>query len=137
MFARSSHQNYMTYLLEAYCLLRYNASQDLHNAILNNWLMNVTGELRKWIEGDFLQEHYNHWLEDMVKKWGGDFDDNFYWNTLSPNVEHFLQIKEEIENAFDLTNRGKTHTSHLSDELQLLLAFLKRRISISSSLDTL
>jgi len=57
---------------------------------------------------DLLQEHYNRWLEDMVKKRGGDFDDNFYRNTHSPNVEHFLRIKEEIENAFDLTNRGKT-----------------------------
>lgn len=111
MFAGSSHQNYMTYLLEVYCLLRYDASQDLRDSILNNWLVNVTGELGKWIGGDLLQEHYNRWLEDMAKKRGGDFDDNFYRNTLSPNVEHFLRIKEVIENAFDLTNRGKTHTS--------------------------
>ena len=116
----------MTYLLEVYCLLRYEASEDLRDAILNNWLVNITGELGKWIEGDLLQEHYNRWLEDMVKKRGGDFDDKFYRNTLSPNVNHFLRIKEEIENAFDLSSRGKTHTSsHLRDELQLLLALYK------------
>ncbi|EDR00803.1 uncharacterized protein LACBIDRAFT_333858 [Laccaria bicolor S238N-H82] len=67
-FAGSSHHNYMTYLLEVYCLLRYEASRDLRDVILNNWLVNVTGELGKWIEGDLLQEHYNRWLEDMVKK---------------------------------------------------------------------
>ncbi|KAF8969042.1 hypothetical protein BDZ97DRAFT_1902760 [Flammula alnicola] len=122
-FAGSSHQNYMTYLLEMYCLLRYEASNDLRDGILNNWLVNVTGELGKWIEGDLLQEHYNRWLEDMVKKRGGDSDDKFYRQTLSPNVEHFLRIKEEIENAFDLKIRGKTHTSpHLRDELRLLLS---------------
>lgn len=113
----------MTYLLEVYCLLRYEASDDLRDGILSNWLVNVTGEVGKWIEGDLLQEHYNRWLEDMIKKRGGDFDDKFYRQTLSPNVEHFLRIKEEIEDAFDLKIRGKTHTSpHLRDELRLLLA---------------
>jgi len=112
----------VSYLLEVYCLLRYEASQDLREAILNNWLVNITGELGKWIEADLLQEHYNRWLEDMVKKRGGDFDDNFYRHTLSPNVDHFLRIKEEIENAFSLKSRGKSHTSpHLRDELRLLL----------------
>ena len=122
----------MAYLLEVYCLLRYEASQDLRDAILNNWLVNITGELGKWIEADLLQEHYNRWLEDMVKKRGGDFDDNFYRHTLSPNVDHFLRIKEEIENAFFLTSRGKSHTSsHLRDELRLLLAlFMEENIHL-------
>ena len=103
--------------------MRYEASDDLRDGILNNWLVNVTGEVGKWIEGDLLQEHYNRWLEDMIKKRGGNFDDKFYRQTLSPNVEHFLRIKEEIEDAFDLKIRGKTHTSpHLRDELRLLLA---------------
>ena len=58
----------MAYLLEVYCFLQYEASKDLGDGILNNWPVNVTGEVGKWIEGDLLQEHYNHWLEDMVKK---------------------------------------------------------------------
>ncbi|KAF8809191.1 hypothetical protein BYT27DRAFT_7284261 [Phlegmacium glaucopus] len=118
-FAGSSQQNYTTYLLEE-------ASEDLRNGILNNWLVNITGELGRWIEADLLQEHYNRWLEDMVKKRGGDFDDNFYRHTLAPNVNHFLRIKEEIENAFALHSRGKTHTSpHLRDELRVLFALYK------------
>ena len=109
-----------------YCLLRYEVSQDLQDGILNNWLVNVTGKLGKWIEANLLQEHYNCWLEDMIKKCGGDFDDNFYCHMLSPNVEHFLRIKEEIENAFALCNHGKTHTlPHLCHELQILPAFFK------------
>jgi hypothetical protein len=80
--------------------------------------VNVSGELGRWIEADLLQEHYNCWLEDMVKKRGGDFDDDFYRHTLSPNIDHFLRIKEEIEDAFTLHSRGKTHTSpHLRHEL--------------------
>ncbi|KAJ7791639.1 hypothetical protein B0H13DRAFT_1454109, partial [Mycena leptocephala] len=43
-YAGSAHQNYMAYLLEVYCMLRYEASNDLRNAILNNWLLNIMGE---------------------------------------------------------------------------------------------
>lgn len=113
-------------MLDMYCMFKYEASKDLSNAILQNMLINITGELGKWIEGDLLQEHYNRWLEDMVSKKGGDFDDQFYRHTLAPNVNHFLRIKEQIESAFDLKARGKGHTSpHLRNEYQQLLAMHK------------
>lgn len=114
-FAGSSHQNYMSYLLEVYRLLRHDASNDLRDSILNNWLRNLTGELGKWIEGDLLEEHYNRWLEDMIKRRrrGGNFDDQFYRQTISPNVHHFLRLKEEIESAFELERRAKAHTPHI------------------------
>ncbi|KAJ6556007.1 hypothetical protein B0H19DRAFT_1262126 [Mycena capillaripes] len=127
-FAGSSHQNYMAYLLEVYCFLRYEASKDLKNAILNNWLINVRGELGKWLPANLHQEHYNRWLEDMIQKHGGEFDDKFYRETISPNVHHFLRIKEEITAAFDSKRRGKTHTSpHLRAELHLLLTMFKEQ----------
>ncbi len=72
----------MNYLLEMYCLFRYEASGDLKDAIWNNWLVNLTGELGSWIEADLLQEHYNRWLEDMVGKHRGNFDDTFYRQTI-------------------------------------------------------
>ncbi|KAJ6601765.1 hypothetical protein DFH09DRAFT_900277, partial [Mycena vulgaris] len=125
-FAGSSHQNYMGYLLEVYCMLRYEASKDLINAIFNNWLLNVKGELGKWLPADLHQEHYNKWLEDMIQRHGGELHNQFYRQTISPNVHHFLQIKEEVETAFSLEHRGKTHTSpHLRSELKLLLATFK------------
>jgi hypothetical protein len=58
-FNGTSNHNYAGYLLEMYCLLKYEASEDLKNAILNNWLVNLSGDPGKWIEGDLLQEHYN------------------------------------------------------------------------------
>ncbi|KAJ7691361.1 hypothetical protein B0H17DRAFT_902384, partial [Mycena rosella] len=80
----------------------------------------------KFIEGDLMQEHYNRWLEDMVRRCGGEFDDKFYRQTIAPNVQHFLQIKEDIESAFDLKRRGKAHTSpHLRDETKVLLCMYK------------
>lgn len=121
-FTGTSNRNYSSWLLEVYCFFRYEASKDLSDALLNNWLVNLTGELGKWIEADLMQEHYNRWLEDMAGKLGGEFDDRFYRHTLSPNVHHFLRIKEQIESAFELRQRSKAHGSaHLRDEYQSLL----------------
>ncbi|KAJ7183909.1 hypothetical protein C8R46DRAFT_1159212 [Mycena filopes] len=125
-FAGSSHQQYMSYLLEVYCFLKYEAGDDLKDAILNNWLVNLEGELGKWIPGDLLQEHYNRWLEDMMKKHGSEFDNKFYRRTISPNVHYFLQIKEEITTGFDLEACGQTHTSpHVRAKLKLLMTMFK------------
>ncbi|KAF8212894.1 hypothetical protein K438DRAFT_2167933 [Mycena galopus ATCC 62051] len=134
-FAGSSHQNYVNYLFEVYCMLRYEASKDLTNAILNNWLLNIKGELGRWLAGDQHQEHYNKWLEAMAPKHGGEFDDPFYRQTISPNVHHFLEIKEEIETAFGFQHRGQTHTSpHLRSELHLLLtAFQEEEVHLFRS----
>jgi hypothetical protein len=93
-------------------------------AILNNSLVNPTG--LKWTECDFLQEGYNKWLEEMVEHKGGDFDDHFYRHTLAPNVMHFLRMKEQIQSAFELKPRGKTHAApHLRNEFQQLLRMHK------------
>ncbi|PBK64863.1 hypothetical protein ARMSODRAFT_892428 [Armillaria solidipes] len=125
-FAGGSNQNYVSYLLETYCLFKYEASKTLKDAIWNNWLVNLTGELGSWIEADLLQEHYNRWLEDMVQKHGGRFDDSFYRQTISPNVHCFLRIKEEFESAFELSRRSKSHTSpHLRDEYKILLTIFR------------
>ncbi|KAJ6449997.1 hypothetical protein C8R45DRAFT_1128523 [Mycena sanguinolenta] len=125
-FAGSSHQNYMKYLLEVYCLLRYESSKGLGDAILDNWLVRVKKELGKYLPGDLHQVHYNKWLQDMSRRHGGEFDDPFFRQTISPNVEHFLRFKEEIETAFNLQRRSKTHTSpHQRSELHLLLALFK------------
>ncbi|KAJ7932314.1 hypothetical protein B0H13DRAFT_1530293, partial [Mycena leptocephala] len=98
----------------------------LKEALLNNWLINLIGKLGNWVPGDLMEEHYNRWLEDMVRKRGGDFDDKFYRQTISPNVHHFLQIKEDIESAFELERRSKSDTSpHLRDETKILLRIYK------------
>ncbi|KAJ6501094.1 hypothetical protein C8R47DRAFT_1108867 [Mycena vitilis] len=125
-FAGSSQQNYVNYLLEVYCMLRYEASEDLRDGILNNWLLNIKGELGEWIPADLHQERYSKWLEDMMQKHGGEFDNKFYRQTISPNVHHFLQIKEEIRTAFAFEPRGETHTSpDVDGELHLLLSVFK------------
>ncbi|THU77523.1 hypothetical protein K435DRAFT_877734 [Dendrothele bispora CBS 962.96] len=126
IFAGGSNTNYRDLLLKMYCLFRYQTSTDLKNAIWNNWLVNVTGELGSWIPNDLLQEHYNCWLESLVEKANGDFDNDFLRKVLSPNVEFFLQLKEEFETSLGLHHWSKSHTSpHLRAEYQQLLTMYR------------
>jgi hypothetical protein len=112
----------MGYMLNLYALLEFECSPELKETLLDNWLFNLRGEAGKFIEGDLMQEWNNRWLEDIAGRRGGEFDDNFYCKTVTPNVLHFLKMKEDIETAFDLKCRAKAHTSpHLRNETQILL----------------
>ncbi|KAJ7687731.1 hypothetical protein B0H17DRAFT_1160422 [Mycena rosella] len=124
-FSGSTNRNYANYLLETYCLHRYEASKDFSDAMLNNWLIRPRRKA-KYIECDWVQEDYNKWLEELVEHKGGDFNDHFYRHTLAPNVMEFLRMKENMESAFGLKPRGKTHGApHLRNEFQQLLRMHK------------
>jgi hypothetical protein len=102
------------------CLHRYEASEDLSDAILNTWLVNLRGH--KYIECDWTQEDYNKYLVEMVEDKGDDFNDHFYRHTLAPNIMHFHRMKEKMETAFDLKHEGKTHGApHVRNKFQYLL----------------
>ncbi|KAJ6622990.1 hypothetical protein B0H10DRAFT_1944291 [Mycena sp. CBHHK59/15] len=110
-FMGTLNQTYMGYMLDLSALLEFECSPKLKETLLNNWLVNLVREIGKWIEGDLMQEHFNWWLEDM---------------TISPNVQHFLKIKEDIESVFKLKCCRKSHASpHLSNETRILLCMYK------------
>ncbi|KAJ7627263.1 hypothetical protein FB45DRAFT_749505 [Roridomyces roridus] len=120
-FAGASKSNYTTILVNMYCFFRYEATKDLREAVWNNWLINLTGELGKYIEDDLLQEHHNLGIEVMVSKHGGSFDNAFFRDTISPNVDFFYQVKEAMERGFSLKHHGGAHTSpHIKAELLTL-----------------
>lgn len=76
---------------------------------------------------DLMQEHFNFWLEVLVQHKGKEFDDKFYREVISPNVHHFLRLKEEMEEAVDLHSRTKKHSApHLDKELRAGMDFLRR-----------
>ncbi|KAJ7729217.1 hypothetical protein B0H14DRAFT_3097944 [Mycena olivaceomarginata] len=125
-FAGGANLNYTRYLLDLHALLTYQCSPDLKEAMLNNWFMFLSEDIRIAVEGDITQEWSNKWMEGMLSKRGGEWDDKFYRQTISPNVRHFLQLKGDMESAFELKRRGKAHTSpHLRDETKILLRMYK------------
>ncbi|KAJ7812437.1 hypothetical protein B0H14DRAFT_2208379, partial [Mycena olivaceomarginata] len=65
-FSGSSNRNYASYLLETYCLHWYEASEDFSHAMLDNWLVNLSG--KKYSECDYNQEWFNNWLEELFQQ---------------------------------------------------------------------
>lgn len=117
----------MDYLLKMYCFFQYEALTSLCNVIHDNWLVNIKGEVGRWIERDLLQEHYNKWLEDLASVHGGEFGDGFYRKTVALNVEAFLRLKEEFKSAFKLKRQSKWHISpHLRAEYTSLLKHFQK-----------
>ncbi|KAF9528832.1 hypothetical protein CPB83DRAFT_929056 [Crepidotus variabilis] len=108
-FAGSSNPLYTQFLLETYCNFKYEFSPALKDAVLKNWLVNLKGLPGHFLERDLMQEHHNFWLEDMAEHKGKEFDDDFYRNTLSMNVNHFLKLKDAMESTTLLQARTKRH----------------------------
>ncbi|KAF8146062.1 hypothetical protein K438DRAFT_1991146 [Mycena galopus ATCC 62051] len=126
-FAGASKHNYTGILLYLYCLFKFEATEDLKKAIWNNWVVNLTGEPRKNVPDDQLQEWHNKFHEDMVPRHGGSFDDPFFRETISPNVNFFQRLKEKMEKAFGLKAHCKSHTSAgITSEIRALTAMYKR-----------
>ncbi|KAK1235738.1 hypothetical protein PQX77_001026 [Marasmius sp. AFHP31] len=123
MFAGSSHQPYLSYLLDLHCLLEHQSSPELRAAILNNYLVKFGFS---WHERDLMQEHHNKKLESMVEKAGGDFDGHYYRDMIAPNVDNFIKTADNWETAYGLKHRSGKHTSPAtSPEIRVLLAEIK------------
>jgi hypothetical protein len=74
-----------------------------------------------------MQEHWNFWLEELAQHKGAEFSNPFYRDVVAMNVQHFLQLKEEMEESVGLTRRSKTHGEpHLRAEYQILLQLYRK-----------
>jgi len=40
---------------------------DFSKIILNNWLLNPTGDPNSWVELDLVQEHLNFWIKVSLR----------------------------------------------------------------------
>ena len=88
-----------------------------------NWLVNRKGLPGHFLEMDLMQEHFNFWLEDLADHKGKEFDEPFYRDVLSMNVDHFLQLKDEMEEVTALKARTKKHGStDMDNEMRTILA---------------
>lgn len=96
-------------MLELYCSFKWECKPELRDAILQNWVVNRTGEPGHFLEMDLLQEHSNFWLEDLAQHKGKEFDEPFYRQVVSPNVIEFLGLKDEMEEVVALKRRSKLH----------------------------
>ncbi|KDQ11399.1 hypothetical protein BOTBODRAFT_147267 [Botryobasidium botryosum FD-172 SS1] len=78
--------------------------------ILDNWLVNIEGRVRKWIPVDLLQEYMVKWIKAVYSPDGSNFD----WELLKKLSvvivdfrKHITNVEQELQAAYTLTG----HTS--------------------------
>ncbi|KAI0362305.1 hypothetical protein OH77DRAFT_1377558, partial [Trametes cingulata] len=125
-FAGSDHTKYCTYLLEMVCSLELEASPVLREVFLKNWLVNPSGEPERTLEGDLLEEHMNLELEETVARKGAEWDSPFIREVVSPNVYHFVELRNEWGTGVGLARRRGRHPEpHSRPEIRTLLELYK------------
>ncbi|EIN04090.1 hypothetical protein PUNSTDRAFT_76744 [Punctularia strigosozonata HHB-11173 SS5] len=124
-FAGSTHTKYAVYLLEMICNHEDESSTALQQLMLNNWLVNPSGESGRWMEGDLYQEHLNGLLEQHNSK-NHDFDSKHMQETVGRNIAHFYDLQREMREGAQLKPRGWKHTNpHTRPEVRTLLDIYK------------
>lgn len=109
-----------------FAVLTFDLPASTKTALLNNWLVNLTGEEGRFVEMDWMQERYNYWLEELAQYKGKEFGDTFYRFVLSMHVHHFLHLNSEFEEMVELAPRRHHHSEpHLKNELKELLGIFR------------
>ncbi|KAI0312034.1 hypothetical protein OF83DRAFT_1067874, partial [Amylostereum chailletii] len=111
-FAGSGNSNYTAYMSEQFINLEYDFSRDAlatRIALLNNYLVNLKGQVGHFHELDLMQEHFNFWLEELAQHKGLEFDSDFYRNVISMHIHQFLVLIQELEENVKLAARTTTH----------------------------
>ncbi|KAJ7449486.1 hypothetical protein B0H11DRAFT_2161915 [Mycena galericulata] len=121
-FAGSTHTNYMAYLLETIINLELESSPGLKEALLLCLLINLTGLIGHFEEGDYVVEFFNRLLEDVVQHKNAQFDDNFIRNVVSRNLRHIAELKLAWRTGTGMAAKSKKHSDpHTNPELRILL----------------
>lgn len=105
-----------------FCNIEHDYPKATRDALFNNWLVNLKGRPGHFHELDLMQEHFNHWLEELAQHKGKEFDEPQYRKVLAMHVHHFLNLTDELERNVQLNDRTKRHTApHMNNELQEVL----------------
>ncbi|KAI0753498.1 hypothetical protein C8Q80DRAFT_1097118 [Daedaleopsis nitida] len=125
-FAGSSHPKYGGYTLEMIVNLELESSPELKNIFLKNWLVNPSGEVGRWVEGDLHLEHINLQLETMIAHKDEQWDSEYVATVIAPNTSHFVTLKNKYREGVGLAQRRGRHTSpHSRPEVSTMLETFK------------
>ncbi|KAH9916374.1 uncharacterized protein B0H18DRAFT_1124287 [Fomitopsis serialis] len=108
------------------CNLELESSPALREFFLRNWLVNPSGKQGHYQAGDLLQEHYNRELESFIGRNDIPWDSDFMRKVVSPNVIHFLDLKNQWREGVGLKPRRSNHPEpHSNPEVKILLQSYK------------
>ncbi|KJA14115.1 hypothetical protein HYPSUDRAFT_122284, partial [Hypholoma sublateritium FD-334 SS-4] len=92
-------------------------------AVLNNWLLNPTGNEESWVEIDLVQEHLNFWIKAWYKAHGV----NASWDWLAmvgPCVDVLRQLARHFNHELGSDQGTKHAPPDLSKDIDCLMSSL-------------
>ncbi|KAJ7448749.1 hypothetical protein FB451DRAFT_1187568 [Mycena latifolia] len=108
-FTGCGKNKYSNELLEIACNFQYEYSQNLQNAVLNNWLCTFTPQRGDCFPMDQLQEHNIKLLKKASERGDASFGASFYQEVVSYNIRAFSKANETMKSAMGLGKRGGRH----------------------------
>ncbi|KAJ6595287.1 hypothetical protein B0H10DRAFT_2232994 [Mycena sp. CBHHK59/15] len=124
--SRSTHTNYLNYVLETIMNLELESSPGLKLALLRGLIWNISGIPGHCEEGDYIVEFFNRLLEDVVEHKSAQFDDLFIRNIISRNLRHIAQLKVAWRIGVGMEKKAHKHSEpHTKPEMRTLLKLYK------------
>lgn len=127
-FAGSDHSKYTHYLLEFICVLEFESSSALREAILRSLLINLSGEPGRFAPADLIQEYFNRLLQAIAERKGVEYNAHFIRNVVSRNLHHLARLRDDLKSGVGLAERSGRHTgTHKTPEIRILLDHYKKQ----------
>ena len=110
----------------------YEFSVVLKSILLDNYLVNPSGQSNGFHEHDLLQEHHNHWIKMTLNSKNADFDSKFMQEVIALNIQTFISLQTFVYQVLGLnpiSNRCSRQEMHMDIEV-LALRYCKDDILI-------
>ena len=89
-------------------------------AIINNWLVNLSGKAGRWHELDLLQEHLNFWIKVFFNSRNSAFDTPFLQN-VALNITGFSRLRTVLECVIGISaSTGYHHKPSKAGDIRAL-----------------
>jgi len=98
-------------------------TKEQQEAILNNWLVNISGKAGRWHELDLLQEHLNFWIKVFFNSRNSAFDSPFLQN-VALNITGFSHLRTILERVIGIS--ASTGYHHKPSKVKDIIALAAR-----------
>ncbi|KAK6972268.1 hypothetical protein R3P38DRAFT_2812403 [Favolaschia claudopus] len=96
----------------------------IRKIVLNNWLVNPTGNPFSWVEVDLMQEHMNYWIKTIYQAHGSGA--SWEWlEMISPCISVLRRLSTSIRQILGSDQGTKHEPANLKEDISLLMASLK------------
>ncbi|KDN44992.1 hypothetical protein RSAG8_05165, partial [Rhizoctonia solani AG-8 WAC10335] len=111
IFWGTNATHYGNELLEWECKFQYEYPEKLKQALMENYLVNPSGQSGHWQAGDLLQEHHNKKIKEIQNSKVGEYDDPFIRESVSLNISGLAQLEDRMFDELELTRTSKRHAA--------------------------